>query len=141
MQTHTSTRHTPVGVRLGGGGVTHCESTLDIPRMREDCQIHPDAVAGSPPWDQARMRASCPGPKPGGWGVGFRPATGCQSEQAEGLETLQTASAGIKRTALPASSGRGGRERTSRERDSRPHITPQASGSGLLFGDKEQNNL
>lgn len=81
MKTHTTEHtlacHTPVGggssLNKGGkGSFTHCETTLDIPGMSEDCQILPDGIEAFLLWDQAWMRAGCRGPKPGG----FRPATG-----------------------------------------------------------------
>lgn len=56
-------RRTKVGGRAKRCLFTHCESTLDIPEMREDCQIHPDGTEAFPLWDQAWMRARCRGSK------------------------------------------------------------------------------
>lgn len=53
MKTHATEHalacHTPVGGgsswnKGGKGSFTHCETTLDIPGMSEDCQIRPDGI-------------------------------------------------------------------------------------------------
>ncbi len=97
MYTHTHTathtRHTQLagamGRKGGRGSYTHCESTLDIPGMSEDCQIRPDGIeaflcgirSGWEPAAEAQSR----GIQASDW-----PAErGCQSEQAEGLKLFK----------------------------------------------------
>lgn len=99
----THTHH--VG-KAGSSLFTHCESTLDIPRMSEDCQIYPDDIEAFPLWDQAWMRACCRGSKAKGWGGGggiqasnWPAECGCQSERTK---TLPEGFERIKKAILPS---------------------------------------
>lgn len=104
---HTLQRtHTHHVGKAGSSLFTHCESTLDIPRMSEDCQIYPDDIEAFPLWDQAWMKACCRGSKAKGWGGGggiqasnWPAECGCQSERTK---TLPEGFDRIKKAILPS---------------------------------------
>lgn len=85
------------GARVGGVRSTHCESTLDIPGMSEDCQIRPDGIEAFLCWIRPGWEPAAGAQSRGDSGQRWASRARLSVSAGRGTETLHRASTGSRR--------------------------------------------